>query len=334
MMLLRSCFVGDSAARNQAEALVCFLSTVSRPETVHQYDDHVGKKFWRWSFPAPHDVVVLTYWSPFLVRAGGRSEDFVLAQDILFLDELNEPWTAEADAMDVMVISAGHWFDRPAIYLDNGLVAGVQNRPDVNRTQMSFLGVYHEVLRRTLEFVNANSTTDKLVVVSTIAPAHFDRRYSWNHRDACSRTALYEEGETQVGSTDAELRKAVLEEVAAAVVRWRRSELRFEVLDVTRLVAMRPDVHPGPHLFRDAYRDWPLPETVANDCLHWCSPGPIDTFNDILAWIVEVKSSVDDYNVPVDRDGRRDQVQGEGEGDIKKKVREESILLLENSVQV
>ncbi|KAL5223659.1 hypothetical protein ABZP36_010298 [Zizania latifolia] len=180
----RLAFVGDSMARNQAEALVCHLATVARPGTVHRNEERVGRKFWRWAFPAPHDVNISTYWSPFLVRSEGNSEDFAMTHEVLFLDALTEPWTADLDAMDVMVISAGHWFPRKAIYYDDGEMVGVHNRADMNRTEMNFVSVYRKVMRRTLEHVNAMSgAADKLVVVATISPAHFDSRYSWNHRD-------------------------------------------------------------------------------------------------------------------------------------------------------
>ncbi|TVU11899.1 hypothetical protein EJB05_45509, partial [Eragrostis curvula] len=286
----RLAFVGDSTARNQAESLVCFLSTVARPETGHQYEESLGRKFWRWAFPEPYRVNVSTYWSPFLVGAKGHSEDYSLNGDTVFLDALTEPWTADLDAMDVVVISAGHWFPHAAVYYEGGEVVGVNRRPDVNKTDIGYLGVYRKVLRRTLELISAKSTGgDKLVVVATIAPSHFDPKYSWNHRDACSRPKPYEEGEAEVTAENAELRKVVLEEVVAAegeAARTRRSGVRFEVLDVTKMATMRPDGHPGPYLFAYSYYNRPVPETVSNDCLHWCAPGPVDTFNDILAQII------------------------------------------------
>lgn len=282
----RLAFVGDSTARNQAEALVCYLSTVARPETVHRYEERLGRKFWQWVFPAPHSVNVSTYWSPLLVRAEGHSEDYAMTQEAVILDSLTEPWTVDVDAMDIMVISVGHWFLRPAMFYEDGEVVGVYNRPDINKTDIGYLGVYRKVIRRTLEYINFNSTGDKLVAVATIAPGHFDTKHSWNHRDACSRTKPYEDGEAEVAAADAELRKVVLEEVAAAAARRQRWGVRFEALDVTRLATMRPDGHPGPYLFAHSY-DWrPVPETVANDCLHWCAPGLVDTFNDMLAKMI------------------------------------------------
>jgi hypothetical protein len=282
-------FVGDSIARTQAESLVCILSTFSRPETVHQYEERLGRKFWRWVFPAPHNVNVSTYWSPFLVRAEGTSAHYAMTQETVILDALTEPWTADLDAMDVMVISVGHWFPRPAVYYDDGVVSGVVSRPEVNQTDIGggYLGVHRTAMRRTLEYVNAKSTTDKLVVVATISPAHFDARYGPNHRDACSRQKPFEEWEAEVSGAEAEMRKAVLDEAATAVAQRRRSGLRFEVLDVTRLASMRPDGHPGIYIFRNAFAGRQVPETVANvDCRHWCAPGPVDTFNDILMKMV------------------------------------------------
>uniref|UniRef100_A0A0D9WNP3 Trichome birefringence-like N-terminal domain-containing protein n=1 Tax=Leersia perrieri TaxID=77586 RepID=A0A0D9WNP3_9ORYZ len=276
----RLAFVGDSTARNQAEALVCHLATAARPVTVVRDEERLGRKFWRWSFPAPHDVNISTYWSPFLVRSEGHSEDYGMEHEVVILDAFTEPWTADLDAMDVMVISAGHWFPHKAIYYENGEIVGVHNHPELNRTEMSGVSVYRKVMQRTLEHVNAavsNTDKDKLVVVETIAPAHFDSKYSWNHRDACSRPKPFGDGETEIASTEAELRKIVVEEVAVAEARRRRRGLRFEVLDVTRLAAMRPDAHPGVYIFKHAYAGGPVPETAPNDCLHWCAPGPVDT---------------------------------------------------------
>lgn len=287
----RLAFIGDSTARNQAEALVCHLSTSARPETAHRYEERLGRKFWRWAFPAPHAVNVSTYWSPFLVRAEGSAEDYAMRDNTVVLDAVTEPWAAEIGAMDVVVVSAGHWFHKPAMYYEDGVVVGVNDRPDAvggNVTDVGYLGVYRTVMRRTLEFIRdelSKAGGTRLVVVATIAPSHFDPKVGWNHRDACSRSRPFEEGEAEVVAADAELRKIVVEEVAAVTSR-RSGAVRFEVLDVTKMATMRPDGHPGPYLFAYSFYNRPVPETVNNDCLHWCAPGVVDTFNDILAQMI------------------------------------------------
>lgn len=48
---------------------------------------------------------------------------------------------------------------------------------------------------------------------------------------------------------------------------------QFDFLDITEMMAMRVDGHPGPY--------WPW-GSRSNDCLHWCLPGPIDFWNGLL----------------------------------------------------
>lgn len=65
-----------------------------------------------------------------------------------------------------------------------------------------------------------------------------------------------------------------------------KGRLRIEALDVTKLALMRPDGHLGPYIFRDPFAEG-YKERVQNDCVHWCLPGPIDTWNEILLEIVK-----------------------------------------------
>ncbi|PKI19139.1 hypothetical protein CRG98_049275, partial [Punica granatum] len=52
-------------------------------------------------------------------------------------------------------------------------------------------------------------------------------------------------------------------------------------LDVTRLSLLRLDEHPGPYLYPFPFA-YEVKDRVQNDCVHWCLPGPIDTWNEIL----------------------------------------------------
>ena len=71
----------------------------------------------------------------------------------------------------------------------------------------------------------------------------------------------------------------------AAAARRSGGDVMFEVLDVTKLAAMRPDGHPGPYMNRDPFAHGAL-ERMQTDCLHFCLPGPVDTFNEILQQIL------------------------------------------------
>ena len=48
---------------------------------------------------------------------------------------------------------------------------------------------------------------------------------------------------------------------------------------------MRPDGHPGPYMNRDPFAHGAR-ERMQTDCLHFCLPGPVDTFNEILQQIL------------------------------------------------
>jgi xyloglucan O-acetyltransferase len=60
------------------------------------------------------------------------------------------------------------------------------------------------------------------------------------------------------------------------------------VLDITNLAIMRPDGHPGPYMHRDPFANG-VQEWMSADCLHFCLPGPVDTFNEILQQMLRKK---------------------------------------------
>ena len=68
-----------------------------------------------------------------------------------------------------------------------------------------------------------------------------------------------------------------LQELRIAKRVGRKRGLKFRLLDTTQPMLLRPDGHP------DKYGHWPIEnKTVVNDCVHWCLPGPVDTWNDFL----------------------------------------------------
>lgn len=58
---------------------------------------------------------------------------------------------------------------------------------------------------------------------------------------------------------------------------------RLRVLRITGLAQIRADGHPNKYRSKDDKKfDSQNLNVVRNDCLHWCLPGPIDTWNDLL----------------------------------------------------
>ncbi|CAL5064629.1 unnamed protein product [Urochloa decumbens] len=296
-------FVGDSLARNQYESLVCLLSSAFPAQLIRGAGGGDGdgdgdelRKFRRWSFPS-HNATVSVFWSPFLVNGTERPKARPAAAGALYhnriyLDQPDERWAAEVPGIDVVVLSAGQWYLNPALFYDRGAVVGchlcpASGQPSSNET--GFFGAFRLAVRNALrEVVDrvASSSPDrrrrpKLAVVTTFSPAHFEGE--WDSPTSCARTEPYARGEREPVYMDEEMRRAGTEEAAAA---RGAAGLDVEALEVTRLAAMRPDGHPGLYT-----RAFPLAggakERMPNDCVHWCLPGPIDTWNEILLQVVK-----------------------------------------------
>ncbi|XP_062200139.1 xyloglucan O-acetyltransferase 2-like [Phragmites australis] len=295
-------FVGDSLARNQCESLVCLLSSAFPAQLVRGAGGGEGdgdgdelRKFRRWAFPS-HNATVSVFWSPFLVNgtekskvAGGGGLD----HNRLYFDQPDERWAAEIPGIDVVVLSAGHWFLHPAMYYDRGAVIGCHHCPEPNRTETGFFGVFRLSVRNALREVATRSARaqgparrPRLAVVTTFSPAHFEGQ--WDSPRACARTEPYAPGERELGYMDAEMLRAEAEEAAAAGAdaSARGAGVAVEALQVTRLAAMRADGHPGPYMHAFPFAGGER-ERVPNDCVHWCLPGPIDTWNEILLQVIK-----------------------------------------------
>lgn len=210
----------------------------------------------------------------------------------LHLDSADERWASEIRNFDVVVFSVGHWFLHPAIYHEKeNVIIGCHHCPDLNHTEVGFFDVFRKAMRTTLGEVkrrwreeNNYNNNNKLVVVTTFSPSHFEGE--WDKAGACMKREPYKEGEKELGYTEAEMRRIQVEEVAAMKEDVRGGGgVKVEALDVTRMALMRPDGHPGPYMYANPFAEGPK-ERVQNDCVHWCLPGPIDAWNEILFQMV------------------------------------------------
>ncbi|KAJ0975815.1 hypothetical protein J5N97_017780 [Dioscorea zingiberensis] len=283
-------FIGDSLARNQVESLMCLVSTVSSPVLVYRDGDE--NKFRRWSFPS-HNASVSVFWSPLLIKHLEKEPSLGKNHNKLYMDSVDERWASELDQMDIVVFSAGHWFLLPAIYHDaGGEVLGCHYCPEFNHTEIGFFDIYRKTLRTVLNEVRIRQErtitrrrrSDKLVVLTTFSPAHFEGE--WNNAGACSKLEPFREGEKKMGYMDMEMRRIGVEELKDAAEKKKRKmgengSVKYEALEVSDLAWMRPDGHPGAYMNPFPYAQG-FKERMPNDCVHWCLPGPIDTWNEIL----------------------------------------------------
>lgn len=287
-------FVGDSIARNQAESLLCLLSTGSSPKLVYPLAaSAVGedeKKFRKWHFPS-HNVSVSIYWSPFLVKGiEKKSEVPPQNYNTLYLESVDERWATDITGIDMIILSVGHWFLHRAVYFYDETVLGCHfcsGLTQENYTEIGFYDVYGKAFETALNSImEKNGISNSIdVVVTTFSPAHFEGE--WDKFGACPKTKPFSPLEKKLEGMDAEMRKIEMEQIKTAQELSKNNKnLRIEAVDVTKLSLLRPDGHPGPYLYPFPFANG-IPDRVQNDCVHWCMPGPIDTWNEILLDIIK-----------------------------------------------
>ncbi|KAF3448678.1 hypothetical protein FNV43_RR09391 [Rhamnella rubrinervis] len=269
--------IGDSISRNHVQSLLCMLSKVELAIGVYHDEEYKSR---RWHFPT-YNFTISVIWSPFLVKAA-IFEDYngVSTSEVeLHLDKLDEKWTDLYQNLDYMIISTGKWFLKSSIYYENNEVLGCHYCPKRNLTELGFDFAYRKALKNVMNFI-AMSGHKGLIFFRTSTPDHFENG-EWFSGGTCKRTTPVKEGEIQLKDINRILRDIELEEFEKATEKASENGVNLKLLDFTPLLLTRPDGHPGP--FREYY---PFAHDknakVQNDCLHWCLPGPIDSWNDVI----------------------------------------------------
>lgn len=270
--------IGDSISRNHVESLLCMLSTVEQAVEVYHDEEYKSK---RWHFPS-YNFTISNIWSPFLVEAA-IFEDYngVSTSEVeLQLDKLDKKWTGLYRSLDYMIISTGKWFLKAAVYHENNTEVGCHIcSAKRNLTEVGFVFAYERALRYAFNFI-ATTNHRGLVFFRTSTPDHFEYG-EWHNGGNCTRTAPAKEGEIEIKDLNKILRDVELAEFEKASVKAAENGISIRLLDFTNLLLSRPDGHPGP--YRQFY---PFAEDenakIQNDCLHWCLPGPIDYWNDVI----------------------------------------------------
>ncbi|KAL2895942.1 Protein trichome birefringence-like 19 [Bienertia sinuspersici] len=267
-------FVGDSVARNQMQSLICLLSRVEYPYDVSYTDD---ERFKRWHYNNYNfTVAILT--TPFLVKSQENDPNGPTGTGIfgLFLDEADEAWKNKIDEFDFIVVSAGHWFFRPLMYYENQSLIGCRFCQIPNVTDYTMAYGYKKAFRTVFQTILERENFKGVAYLRTYAPSHFEGG-EWNKGGNCLRKKPFKSSQINLQGVDLDLYMAQLSEFKKAQKLGLERGMRFRLIDLTQTILMRPDGHPS------RYGHWPDEKvTLYNDCVHWCLPGPIDTWNDFL----------------------------------------------------
>ncbi|XP_024996612.1 protein trichome birefringence-like 25 isoform X1 [Cynara cardunculus var. scolymus] len=272
-------FIGDSISRNHVQSLLCVLSQVEQPIEVYHDEEYRSK---RWFFDS-HKFTLSVIWSPFLTQAKIFEDNDGHASGAvrLHLDEPDSEWANEFGNFDYIHMGAGQWFLKTAIYYENNTIVGCHNCKKENVSELGFVYAYRKALQTALNFIMRSDHTVHALLRTTI-PDHFENG-EWNTGGYCNRTVPFKEGEIELRYIDTIMRDVELEEMkAVGAMNPSRKGSTLKLFDTTHLSLLRPDGHPGPYRAFHPFDGKDTKSKVQNDCLHWCLPGPIDSWNDLL----------------------------------------------------
>ncbi|XP_062228947.1 protein trichome birefringence-like 24 [Phragmites australis] len=270
--------IGDSILRNHVQSLLCLLSKVEDPTEV--YHDKAFRSR-RWHFPS-HNFTVSLIWAPFLIKAEiFEDENGVSTSELqLHLDILDTNWTRQWESFDYVVISTGQWFFKTAVYWENETVIGCHSCQNKNLTEITYEYSFRKSLREAFQFI-ASTAHKPVVFYRTWAPSHFENG-EWFSGGTCNRKVPFKPGEAGDRELDSKMWRIEKEEFDKVVENeGPNNPGRLKLLDTFELSLLRPDGHSGPYRTYHPYEKGRTAK-VQNDCLHWCLPGPIDAWNDMI----------------------------------------------------
>ncbi|KAF7100678.1 hypothetical protein CFC21_102161 [Triticum aestivum] len=273
-------FVGDSLARNHMQSLMCLLSKLEYPKDISTTKNQEFRTLYYESY----NFTISTFWSPFLVKANQSDADYGSGRLWnIYLDEPDDAWLPGVAGADYLVLSAANWFTRPSLFYESGrlvachycLVPGVPDLTLRHSQRVAF--------RTVLRAVTSHPGFKGTAIVRTVSPTHFEGG-EWNKGGDCRRTRPYAANETRMAGLSLDFHTAQVEEFAQEEEAARRrggGGARLVLMDTTAAMLLRPDGHPS------RYGHWAHENvTLYKDCVHWCLPGPIDAWNEMLLQMV------------------------------------------------
>ena len=124
-----------------------------------------------------------------------------------------------------------------------------------------------------------------LTILRTYSPEHYEGG-AWNTGGSCTgKTQPLTDKEVAVNSYMDTLYSHQMAAVAEAEKIAVANSKKLRVMDITKAFSYRADGHPGPYRNHDPNKQvkrGPDGKPPPQDCLHWCMPGPIDTWNEYL----------------------------------------------------
>lgn len=247
-------------------------------------------------------TMIVRIWSSWLVHLTSDPFDFAPAGvDKLFLDSPDERFMELIPSFDVVVLSSGHWFAKKSVYiLNNEIVGGQLWWPDKSRqmkvNNIEAFGISVDTIITAMA-MHPNYTG--LTILRSYSPDHYEGG-AWNTGGSCTgKVKPAAENElVENGFTNTMHEKQISGFKKAIKKQTNKSKL--VLMDITEAFSYRHDGHPGPYRSPDPNKitkRGPDGRPPPQDCLHWCMPGPVDTWNELVLEIIrrefEVRRNTD-----------------------------------------
>lgn len=250
-----------------------------------------NRRMHRWYFRSTSTTIV-RIWSSWLV---GKSSDKSAPRGIVrvHLDRPDEAFFELLHMFDVVVLSSGHWFSKRSIYLLNGEIVGSQlwHSEKAQKNHISSMSAYTIAMETILTAVATHPNYKGLTILRTYSPDHYRGGSCSNNGEPAKK--IERNGHTvMMHDRQVDGFKAAVEKV--------RNGSKLRLMDITEVFGYRHDGHPGRYRSPDAKNSMgrdPSGKTKSEDCLHWCMPGPVDIWNEILFEILKRELQLEQVKV-------------------------------------
>lgn len=246
----------------------------------------------RWHFRSK-SVMIARIWSSWLIHQTSEPFSYVPAGVAkLHLDIPDETFMQFIPNFDVVVLSSGHWFAKQSVYMLNNEIVGTQLWSPPNKQQQTSkidnVQAFGISVETSLTAMATHPSYTGLTILRSYSPDHYEGG-AWNTGGSCTgkQKPILPGQLVESEFTHTMHKKQVTGFYQAIKKQTNRSKLKL--MDITEVFSYRHDGHPGPYRSPDPNKitkRGPDGKPPPQDCLHWCMPGPVDTWNELVLEII------------------------------------------------